>query len=69
MLLSCRGHLDDVGQSHRFTKLMRDAGLPENVEDIPIDDDDTSPDVSLVCDDTVEKWSAAYDGALSYDDL
>jgi hypothetical protein len=69
MLLSCRGNLEDVGQSHRFTKLMRDAGLPEVVEDIPVDDDDTSPDVPLVYDDTPEKWSAAYDGALSYDDL
>ena len=68
-LLSCRGNMADVGELPRFNKLMRDAGLPERVEDIPVDENDSSPDIPPMYVDTEERWSAAYEGSMSYDDL
>ena len=60
--------MDDVGQLPRFTKLMRDARLPEVVEDIPVDDDDASAEAPQpYCNE--ERWIAAYEGTLRYDDL
>jgi hypothetical protein len=69
MLLSCKGNLEDVGQGHRFRKLMSEAGLPTAVEEIPVVSHEESPDLPIIPDDTTEKWSAAYDGALGFDDL
>ena len=69
ILLDCRGNMNDVGQLPRFTKLIRDARLPEPIEDIPVDDDDTLAEPPQLYCETEERWTAAYEGSLTYDDL
>jgi hypothetical protein len=44
ILNSCHGYLEDVGQTHRLDVILREAGLPANVDDIPKDDE---PEVAL----------------------
>jgi hypothetical protein len=36
--------LKDVGQTHRLEDILREVGLPANVDDVPTDDE---PDVAL----------------------
>jgi hypothetical protein len=43
ILKSCRGHLKDVGQTRLLDFVLREAGLPTNVDNIPTDDE---PDVA-----------------------
>jgi hypothetical protein len=43
ILKSCRGHLEDVGQTHQLEVILREAGLPASVDDIFTDDE---PDVA-----------------------
>jgi hypothetical protein len=43
ILKSCRGHLENVGQTHRLDAVLRETGLPTNIDDIPMDDE---PDVA-----------------------
>jgi hypothetical protein len=68
ILMDCRGNMSDVGQLPRFTKLMKDANLPEAVEDIPVDDDDTLAEPPRLYIETEDRWTAAYEGSLTYDD-
>jgi hypothetical protein len=43
ILKSCHGHLEDVGQTHQLEVILREVGLPVNVDDISTDDE---PDVA-----------------------
>jgi hypothetical protein len=45
ILKSCRGHLEDVGQTHRLDVVLKEAGLLINIDDIPTDDEsDVAPE-------------------------
>lgn len=68
MLISCRGHMDDVGQGPRFQKLLREAHLPEVVEDIPTDDEPEQPEEFPV-QATDARWSDYYRGDIGYEEF
>jgi hypothetical protein len=41
--------LEDVGQTHQLEVILREAGLPTNVDDIPTDDEsDVAPKPELI---------------------
>lgn len=62
-LLSCRGSLHDVGQGHKLEKLLRDAGLPERIEDITTSDEPEVPGFR----EQEASWASTYEG--DYDEI
>jgi hypothetical protein len=64
LLTSCRGHLEDVRQSHRLDMIMTRAGLLTDIDSIHTDDelDDLPPTDPMVFSDA--EWTAFYDGNI-----
>jgi hypothetical protein len=66
LLTSCRGYLEDVGQSHRVDMIMTRAGLPTDIDSIHTSDE---PDDLPLTDPMVfsyAEWTAFYDGNLLF---
>jgi hypothetical protein len=66
LLTSYRGHLEDVGQSHRLDMIMTRAGIPTYIDSIHTDDepDDLPPSETMVFSDA--EWTAFYDGNILF---
>jgi hypothetical protein len=67
-LKSCRGYLEDVGQTHRLEVILRVAGLPINVDDIPTDDEPEANPEPRPLHFTDADWYSFYDSSLSFTD-
>jgi hypothetical protein len=49
ILKSLHGHLEDIRQTHQLEVILREAELPANVDDIPMDDElDVAPEPELM---------------------
>jgi hypothetical protein len=66
LLTSYRGHLEDVGQSHRLYMIMTRPGLPTDIYSIHTDDepDDLPPTDPMVLSDA--EWTSFYDGNIFF---
>jgi hypothetical protein len=69
ILKSCRGYLEDVGQTHWLEVILRVAGLPINFDDIPTDDESEITPEPRSMHFTDADWYSFYDSGLSFTDM
>jgi hypothetical protein len=68
-LKSYHGHLEDVGQTHRLEVILRETGLPANVDDIPTDDEPEVASELQPMHFTDADWYSFYNYGLSFTDI
>jgi hypothetical protein len=64
LLMSCRGHLEDVGQSHRLDMILTRAGIPTDISSINTDDEPEADPQGPVPTFSDAEWQAFYDGTV-----